>query len=222
MEPTAERSMPVMVARSVEIVLGSSDLSPEAGSAASASQPAAALAVSRSASPSSSAALLDDFDGRASGAGMPMLLALRSAVLRTAGMHATALPSTPVRSTAMAPPALMRAPQSRSERSPDTGAVGGPELVLVARTADADGRVMAIQKITSGVVPSAAPVPAAGGGRALAVGAGLDGRGAQASGAGAKTQIDLDELVEKTWQKLMRKVAIEQERRGYTRWPWQS
>ena len=35
----------------------------------------------------------------------------------------------------------------------------------------------------------------------------------------AKTQIDLDELVEKAWQKLMRRVTVEQERRGYTRWP---
>ena len=36
--------------------------------------------------------------------------------------------------------------------------------------------------------------------------------------AAAKPQIDLDELVEKAWQKLMRKLTIEQERRGYTRW----
>lgn len=34
----------------------------------------------------------------------------------------------------------------------------------------------------------------------------------------AKPQIDLDELVEKAWRKLMRKLIIEQERRGYTRW----
>jgi len=30
--------------------------------------------------------------------------------------------------------------------------------------------------------------------------------------------IDLDELVEKAWQKLMHKLTIEQERRGCTRW----
>ncbi len=151
-----------------------------------------------------------------------MFLAVRSAEMRAAGAHATAPPSTPVRSTAMVPLALMRAPQRRAERPPDTRGGGGPELVLVARTADADGRVTAIQRITPGVVPSAPPVPAVGGGRALAVGTGVDGRGAQAPAAGAKPQIDLDELVEKAWQKLMRKVAIEQERRGYTRWPWQS
>jgi hypothetical protein len=33
----------------------------------------------------------------------------------------------------------------------------------------------------------------------------------------SRPQIDLDELVEKAWQKLMRKLTIEQERRGYTR-----
>jgi hypothetical protein len=34
----------------------------------------------------------------------------------------------------------------------------------------------------------------------------------------AKPQIDLDELVEKAWHKLMRKLTIEHERRGYARW----
>ena len=33
----------------------------------------------------------------------------------------------------------------------------------------------------------------------------------------ARSQIDLEELVEKAWQKLMRKLTIEQERRGYAR-----
>jgi len=33
----------------------------------------------------------------------------------------------------------------------------------------------------------------------------------------SRSQIDLDELVEKAWQKFMRKLTIEQERRGYTR-----
>jgi hypothetical protein len=36
--------------------------------------------------------------------------------------------------------------------------------------------------------------------------------------AGAQQKIDLDEIVEKAWQKLMRKLTIERERRGYTRW----
>ena len=36
--------------------------------------------------------------------------------------------------------------------------------------------------------------------------------------AAAQPQIDLDEIVEKAWEKLMRKLTIEQERRGYSRW----
>ena len=40
----------------------------------------------------------------------------------------------------------------------------------------------------------------------------------EAPTAGAQPQIDLDELVEKAWQKIMRKLTIEQERRGYSRW----
>ena len=36
--------------------------------------------------------------------------------------------------------------------------------------------------------------------------------------AGAQPKIDLDEIVEKAWQKLMRKLTVERERRGYTRW----
>jgi hypothetical protein len=34
----------------------------------------------------------------------------------------------------------------------------------------------------------------------------------------AQAQIDLDELMDKVWQKLMRNLTIEQERRGWTRW----
>jgi hypothetical protein len=35
----------------------------------------------------------------------------------------------------------------------------------------------------------------------------------------SQAQVDTDELVEKVWQQLMYKLTIEQERRGYTRWP---
>jgi hypothetical protein len=34
---------------------------------------------------------------------------------------------------------------------------------------------------------------------------------------GSQSPIDLDELVEKAWQKLLHKLTIEQERRGYSR-----
>jgi hypothetical protein len=37
--------------------------------------------------------------------------------------------------------------------------------------------------------------------------------------AGPSTQPDMDELVEKIWRKLMRKLSVEQERRGWNKWP---
>jgi hypothetical protein len=40
----------------------------------------------------------------------------------------------------------------------------------------------------------------------------------ETTGTTPHSQIDLDELVEKAWQKLMLKVTIERERRGGTRW----
>ena len=229
MASAAERSTPVVAARSVEILIGSNAPSSDGSVVASASQPAAALAVDRSESQSSSGAVLDVFDGRGRPVGQPpMLLALRSAVQLSTALHSAALPATAshsaaLPSTAPAPPAIMRAPHHRGLERPENprrGGAGGSELVLVARTADADGRVMVLQRIGEGVVPSAPAMSAVGGGRPLR--AEVDVRGAQAPAPGAKPQIDLDELVEKAWQKLMRKVTIEQERRGYTRWPWQS
>src|SRR5215467_14248686 len=43
---------------------------------------------------------------------------------------------------------------------------------------------------------------------------GLEAAGIEANPDASKQQIDLDELVDKAWQKLMRKLTIEQERRG--------
>ena len=42
-------------------------------------------------------------------------------------------------------------------------------------------------------------------------------RAPQANADPVAAQMDIDELVEKAWQKIMRKLTIEQERRGYTR-----
>jgi hypothetical protein len=214
-ERAAGRSTPTtVVARSVDILFGSRDPSSDLAAAAPAFQPADLPSVGHPAGRTSSGTSEDLSSGRPRVAGLPtMLLALRSM-------------TTP-------PPAIMRTSEEapNGERGAAPVTAGGSELLLVARTtADADGRVMAVQRANGFGVPSAPP-GSAGGGRALPIGAGVDvrgaqaavaGAGAQAAAAGAKTQIDLDELVEKTWQKLMRKVAIEQERRGYTRWPWQS
>ena len=140
MASAAERSTPVVVPRSVEILIGSSGPPADDSVVASASQPAAALAVDRSASQSSSGAALDVFDGRGRGAALPtMLLALRSAVLPSPALHSgavhstashsaarpsTELPSTDLPSTAMARPALMRAPQNRAVERPARPAPG--------------------------------------------------------------------------------------------------
>jgi hypothetical protein len=54
---------------------------------------------------------------------------------------------------------------------------------------------------------------------AVPISAGAEIRAVETPAAPGKPQIDLDELVEKAWQKLMRKLTVERERRGYTRWP---
>ena len=98
------------------------------------------------------------------------------------------------------------------------GATGERELLLAARPAPAAGdHVTAIQRASEFSVQAAASTPTVSAeGRApvgAVVGARVGGTQADASSA----RIDLDELVDRAWQKLMHKVTIEQERRGYTR-----
>jgi hypothetical protein len=95
---------------------------------------------------------------------------------------------------------------------------GEHELLLAARPASTSGdRVTGIQRASEFSGQAAAPTPAVSAeGRApvgAVVGARVGGTKADASDA----RIDLDELVDRAWQKLMHKVTIEQERRGYTR-----
>jgi hypothetical protein len=97
-------------------------------------------------------------------------------------------------------------------------ATGERELLLAARPAPAAGdHVTAIQRASEFSVQAAASTPTVSAeGRApvgAVVGARVGGTQADASSA----RIDLDELVDRAWQKLMHKVTIEQERRGYTR-----
>src|SRR5262249_54126309 len=157
---------------------------------ASSARSAAALSLGDSGSPSE--AQRDVFDTRVRTTGQPpMLLALRPATFPSAALQSATEPSTVLRSTPLAPE-LMRASRGRAiERPQDTGPHAGDssELVLVARTTDGDGRVMAIQRIGDGVVPSAAPMPPVASGRALAVGVEGAVREAQAPAAGAKPQI---------------------------------
>ncbi len=56
-------------------------------------------------------------------------------------------------------------------------------------------------------------------GRPVPLDAAAEIRDVEAPTAAPNAPVDLDELVEKAWQTLMRRLTVEQERRGYTRWP---
>jgi hypothetical protein len=58
------------------------------------------------------------------------------------------------------------------------------------------------------------PTPAS----AIPIGSGEETAPAVAQTSASQAQMDVDELAEQVWQKLMHKMTIEQERRGYTRW----
>ena len=93
------------------------------------------------------------------------------------------------------------------------------DLPLAAPTIRRDERSSAVLHRSNGTSLQAASREAASAAsRALPIGAGAEIPVVEAPAAAAKPQIDLDELVEKAWQKLMRKLTIEQERRGYSRW----
>jgi len=66
---------------------------------------------------------------------------------------------------------------------------------------------------------SQSPVGAMNGAAGAAfIGGRAEPRAPQANADPAAAQMDIDELVEKAWRKLMRRLTIEQERRGYSRW----
>jgi hypothetical protein len=67
-------------------------------------------------------------------------------------------------------------------------------------------------------IQSASQLPVSGLTRPLPIGEVEPTRAPEAPTGAAKPQINLDEIVEKTWQKLMRKLTVERERRGYSRW----
>ena len=48
--------------------------------------------------------------------------------------------------------------------------------------------------------------------------AGTEARPTEAETGAPQAAIDMDELVEKTWLKIMRKLTIERERRGHPKW----
>jgi hypothetical protein len=128
-----------------------------------------------------------------------------------------------MRSMTISRPAPMRAadlPADASHHAAGPAGTAGPELRLAAHPAPAAGdRVTAIQRASEFSVQAAASTPTVSAEGRVPVGAVVDARVGRTQAGASNGRIDLDELVERTWQKLMRKVAIEQERRGYTRWP---
>jgi hypothetical protein len=74
------------------------------------------------------------------------------------------------------------------------------------------------QRVNGTAIQTAPQLPVATVPNAVAISEGGTTRSPNSQTDAAKPQVDLDTLVEKTWQKLLRKLTIERERRGYTRW----
>jgi len=127
---------------------------------------------------------------------------------------------TPMRSVTISRLAL--GPTMASEKqhdAPGPAPTGGHELLFAVRPAEGV-QVTTVQRMSEFLV-QAAPAPIAAVAHVPA-GPGQDVRAGEAPAGAANRPVDLDELVDRAWQKLMRKVSIEQERRGYARWDWQS
>src|SRR5215831_8881055 len=132
---------------------------------------------------------------------------------------ATAL--TPMRSVTISRFALgpIMAPEGEQHDAPGPSPTGGHELLFAVRPAEGV-QVTTVQRTSEFPVQAApAPIPAVA---HVPAGPGQDVRAGEAPAGAANRPVDLDELVDRAWQKLMRKVSIEQERRGYARWNWQS
>jgi len=128
---------------------------------------------------------------------------------------------TPIRSGTISRVALSPAdaPWREQHDAPEPAPTGGHELLFAVHPAESVP-VTAVQRTSESLIQAApAPITTAG---PIPVGPRQDVRAGEAPAGAANRPIDLDELVDRAWQKLMRKVSIEQERRGYARWDWQS
>ena len=138
---------------------------------------------------------------------------------QSAGLMAVLAPTRPLTLT---PPALLRRSDSSAiaERRATASATRETsyEMPLVAPSIAAGERALTMFHHANGRSLQTAPQEtASAASRALPIDAGAEVRAIKTPAAAAKPQIDLDELVEKAWHKLMRKLTIEQERRGYLR-----
>jgi hypothetical protein len=140
--------------------------------------------------------------------------------LQTAGLTPALTPMRPITIT---PPPLMRrsdVPARQEQHAPVPATRGiSHDLPLAALSAMRDERSLAVLHRSNGTsLQTASQEAASAVSRPLPIGAGAEIPTVEAPAAAAKPQIDLDEIVEKAWQKLMRKLTVERERRGYTRW----
>lgn len=153
---------------------------------------------------------------------IPAVTAVRSSEihLQTAGLPPVLLP---MRARAITDPPLMRqsdVPVRREQHAPAPATRSiSRDLTLAAPSVRRDERSLAVLHRSNGTsLQTAFQEAASAVSRALPIGAGAEIPTVEAPAAAAKPQIDLDEIVEKAWQKLMRKLTVERERRGYTRW----
>jgi len=110
-------------------------------------------------------------------------------------------------------------PWGRQHHDPGQAPAGGHELLFAVHPAQSVP-VTAVQR-TSEFSVQAAPAPVTAVAHVPA-GPRQDVRAGEGTVGASNRPVDLDELVDRAWQKFMRKVSIEQERRGYARWNWQS
>ena len=216
-----------LVARSAGIRAQTADPSPDAGTRPSAIHPMeiAALGWGGGVTPVVS-------DSRPSSASLaPASLVSASLVpAESASRQQTAGPTTVfavMRSlTPSRPPRMHMAEVPADElthRAMVPAVAGGLELLLAARPGPGAGDgVMALQRTSERSAQAAAATPTGSAEDRVPVGAVVAARMGDAQAGAANAPIDLDELVDRAWQKLMDRVTIEQERRGYTRWSWQS
>jgi hypothetical protein len=131
-----------------------------------------------------------------------------------------ALALTPLRPAAMVAPSLLRRFDAPSMQTQPAEILHPREIShdmpFAAVTTAARG-LPAVQH-TNGTFLQTAPREAAAAANPLLVGGGAEPRAVETPQASAQPQVDLDEIVEKAWEKLLRKLTIEQERRGYSRW----
>jgi hypothetical protein len=140
--------------------------------------------------------------------------------LQSAGPTSVLAPMRPITIT---PPPLMRrsdVPARQEQHTPVPATRGiSHDLPLAALSVMRDERSLAVLHRSNGTsLQTASQEAASAVSRPLPIGAGAEIPTVEAPAAAAKPQIDLDEIVEKAWQKLMRKLTVERERRGYTRW----